>query len=342
MRWIDPGLGRRVGLRRVDSLTGAEIVGRKGGDYSGIAIPYFHPGSERVRDYRLRRDHPDMEYDVAGNFKVRQKYLSPPGRSNMLYLPPGVLQSFLRDPELPVVITEGEFKTLALWRAANHGAASRLRFLPLGVSGVYNWRGTIGKTVGPDGSRMDVKGAIPDLDWIVWAGRRVVIAYDADAVTKELVRIARSALAAHLRGRDALVGFLEWDVAKGKGIDDHLAAVGPEMVLDEIAHVDFAGSAWKKDLIRSKPPMNTTEGRILPVLANAIAAFRHAPEWGGVLAFNEFGFGTVVLKPAPWGVVPKGTGPITRIASPRSGSSDKESWFQSRSPGRPSRRMCCK
>jgi predicted P-loop ATPase len=31
-----------------------------------------------------------------------------------------------------------------------------------------------------------------------------------------------------------------------------------------------------------------------------------APEWGGVLAFNEFGFGTVVLKPAPWGVVPKG------------------------------------
>ena len=306
VRWIDPDLARRAGLRRVDSLTGAELVGRKGGDYSGIAIPYFHPGSERVRDYRLRRDHPDMEYDGGGSLKVKQKYLSPPGRSNMLYLPPGVPQSLLRDPELPVVITEGEFKTLALWRAANHGGRSRPRFLPLGVSGVYNWRGTIGKTVRPDGSRMDVKGAIPDLDWIVWAGRRVVIAYDADAVTKELVRIARSALAAHLRGRDALVGFLEWDVAKGKGIDDHLAAVGPEMVLDEIAHVDFAGSAWKKDLLRSKPPMNTTEGRILPVLANAIAAFRHAPEWGGVLAFNEFGFGTVVLKPAPWGVVPKG------------------------------------
>ena len=93
---------------------------------------------------------------------------------------------------------------------------------------------------------------------------------------------------------------------RGKGIDDHLAAVGPDIVLEEIAQVDFAGSAWKKDLLRSKPAMNTTEGRILPVLANAIAAFRHAPEWGGVLAFNEFGCGTVVLKPAPWGVVPKG------------------------------------
>ena len=291
----------------MDSLTGGEIVGRRGGgDYSGILIPYFLPGSDQVRDYRLRRDHPDLEYDAAGSLKAKRKYLSPPGRSNMLYLPPGVSQSLLGDPMLPVVITEGEFKTLALWRAAHHRASSRPRFLPLGVSGVYNWRGTIGKTVGPDGSRMDVKGAIPDLDWIVWAGRRVVIAYDADAVTKELVRIARSALAAHLRGRGALVGFLEWDIDRGKGIDDHLAAVGPDMVLDEIAHVDFAGSAWKKDLLRSKPPMNTTEGRILPVLANAIAAFRHAPEWGGVLAFNEFGFGTVVLKPAPWGVVPKG------------------------------------
>ena len=89
----------RAGLRRVDSLTGGEIVGRKGGgDYSGILIPYFHPGSDQVRDYRLRRDHPDLEYDAAGSLKVKRKYLSPPGRSNMLYLPPGVPQSLLRDP----------------------------------------------------------------------------------------------------------------------------------------------------------------------------------------------------------------------------------------------------
>ena len=306
-RWIDPELARRAGLRRVDSLTGGEIVGRKRRGLLRHSHSVFPP--------RLR---PECAITACAAI-IRIWNTIPPAISRS-----GRNTSALRAaptccisrpesanrscaiPTLPIVITEGEFKTLALWRAANHGAPSRPRFLPLGVSGVYNWRGTIGKTVGPDGSRMDVKGAIPDLDWIVWAGRRVVIAYDADAVTKELVRIARSALAAHLRGRGALVGFLEWDIAKGKGIDDHLAAVGPDMVLDEIAHVDFAGSAWKKDLLRSKPPMNTTEGRILPVLANAIAAFRHAPEWGGVLAFNEFGFGTVVLKPAPWGVVPKG------------------------------------
>jgi hypothetical protein len=152
---------------------------------------------------------------------------------------------------------------------------------------------------------MDVKGAIPDLDWLVWAGRRVVVAYDADAVSKEFVRIARSVLAAHLRGRGAVVGFLEWDIATGKGIDDHLAAVGPEVVLDEIAHVDFASSAWKKDLLRPNP-MNGAEGRILPVLANAIAAFRHAPEWGGVLAFNEFACGRSFSGQHPGASSPRG------------------------------------
>jgi hypothetical protein len=82
----------------------------------------------------------------------------------MLYLVPGISPPFLRDPALPVIITEGEFKTLAPWRLAHHRSTSRPQFVPLGVSGVYNWRGAIGKTVGPDGSRLGVKGAIPDLD----------------------------------------------------------------------------------------------------------------------------------------------------------------------------------
>ena len=70
-RWIDPRLALQAGLRRVDSLTGGEIVGRKGGNHAGIVIPYFHPGSDRVREYRLRRDHPELEYDSAGNLLRR-------------------------------------------------------------------------------------------------------------------------------------------------------------------------------------------------------------------------------------------------------------------------------
>jgi hypothetical protein len=39
-RWIDRRLALHAGLRRVDSLAGGEIVGRKGGNHAGIVIPY--------------------------------------------------------------------------------------------------------------------------------------------------------------------------------------------------------------------------------------------------------------------------------------------------------------
>jgi hypothetical protein len=70
-RWIDRCLADGAHLRRVDSMTGGEIVGRRGGNYAGILIPYFLPGSDRVREYRLRRDQPELEYDAAGNLRPR-------------------------------------------------------------------------------------------------------------------------------------------------------------------------------------------------------------------------------------------------------------------------------
>jgi len=78
-RWIDPALAERAGLRRVDALADGEIIGRKSDDYAGILIPYCLPGSDQIREYRSRRDPPDLECDAAGNLKPRQKYLSPPG-----------------------------------------------------------------------------------------------------------------------------------------------------------------------------------------------------------------------------------------------------------------------
>jgi hypothetical protein len=80
----------------------------------------------------------------------------------------------------------------------------------------FNWRGTIGKATGPDGQRMNVKGPIPDLEWIAWKDRKVIIAFDADAHSKDQVRIARAELAQDWRRRGAVVGFLEWDLAQGK------------------------------------------------------------------------------------------------------------------------------
>jgi hypothetical protein len=107
--------------------------------------------------------------------------------------------------------------------------------LPIGLGGVWNWRGTVGKATGPNGEPRDVKGVITDFDLISWEKRTALVAYDSDLRENESVRAARTGLMRELRNRGARVVCLEWDPATGKGIDDHLAAVGPHKVLEEIA-----------------------------------------------------------------------------------------------------------
>src|ERR1019366_3493861 len=119
-RWIDGNLAEAAGIRRVNAGIGASFMGRRdNGSYDGLLIPYIPPGESRVREWRLRRDRPEIEYK-AGKPKERGKCLSPPGCRNMIYFAPGVSPELFNDARLPIVITEGEFKTLALWRLANH------------------------------------------------------------------------------------------------------------------------------------------------------------------------------------------------------------------------------
>ena len=246
-RWITPELADAAKLERVDAATGREIVGQRHGDFAGIAIPYFLPGETAIREYRIRRDNPDLEAGSDGKIKERKKYVSPPGRGNLLYFPPPMPPELLSKVDIPVVLTEGEFKALALWRLSIH-ASETPRFLPVGLGGVWNWRGTVAKAAGRNGGRCDVKGVIPDFDLISWAVRRVIIAFDADSRGDESVMAARNGLARELRRRGAKVAFLEWDPTLGKGIDDHLGRVGPEKVLEEI------DAAWKvQDKAKDEP-----------------------------------------------------------------------------------------
>ena len=162
--WLTPEIIERALIRRVDDATGRELVGRngRGGEYAGLVFPYTLPGEERIREFRLRRDKPDLEHQANGKPKQRAKYLAPPGRGNMLYFPAGTTLEALADTTLPVVITEGEKKALALLRLATW-KCEQPRWLPIGISGVWGWRGTTGKATGPNGGRQDVKGVIPDL-----------------------------------------------------------------------------------------------------------------------------------------------------------------------------------
>ena len=232
--WLTSEDVARAEIRRVDDATGRELVGRGGrsGEYAGLVFPYLLPGEDRVREYRLRRDKPDIEYD-DGKPKEKAKYLAPPGRGNMLYFPPGTPPETLTDASLPVFITEGEKKGLALQRLAGW-ECDKPRWLAVAVSGVWNWRGTVGKTAGPNGERCDEKGVIPDFDRVGWQGRKVHICFDSDVQKNASVKAARNALARKLKGKGADVFFAEVpegsDGAK-QGVDDWLFALGPESVL---------------------------------------------------------------------------------------------------------------
>jgi len=236
---ISSELAESAMLRRVESAEGASIVGRNGSaDYSGILFPYAWPGEGRIRDYRLRRDRPELEQKADGSFSERNKYVSPPGRGNMLYMPPATDATWLGDSTLPIVLTEGEKKCLSLHGLSWHGlgdGAERPRWLSLGLSGVWNFRGTIGKAAGPDGDRRDVKGVIPDVERITWKWRKVTILFDRNVAGNDSVQAARYTLTNELRKRGAEVWWFNWpeDTPAGvNGIDDLIGVLGSEIVLD--------------------------------------------------------------------------------------------------------------
>jgi hypothetical protein len=303
-RWIDTDMAGEQFIRRVDSIAGAEVVGRNGtGDYSGLLIPYVWPGEDRVREFRLRRDHPDVE-----GGKLQRKYLTPPGRGNLLYIPVGADPRWLADVTLPMTICEGEFKAISLFRAARHKLnGERPRYLPVALSGVWNFRSVIGKSTDENGFRVDEKGIIPDFSRIQWEQRLVTVIFDRDVDGNDSVSAARAVLTKELQERGALVRWFQWppESPGAKGIDDLLSEIGPDPVLALIdaalprRPIEKGDRAWRNQLISSKDQKGLPGGP-KPILANAVTALRAAPEWAGVLGYNEFSLFTETRKPAPW------------------------------------------
>jgi hypothetical protein len=231
--WITPEIADSALLRRVADHEGREVIGHKGScDCAGILIPYYWPGEPGAFNYRLRRDHPDFKYNEQGKAKPDKKYLGPPKSANRLYVPPGVTLDQLSDPSISIALVEGEKKALALWRLARH-ETDKPRFIPIAIAGVWNWRGTVGKTNDSLGERIDVKGPIADLGRIAWQGRLVFIVFDTNVDSNDSVKWARMGISHELGKRDAKVDFVNLPADCGvNGVDDLLAVWGPERVLE--------------------------------------------------------------------------------------------------------------
>lgn len=180
-----------------------------------IVIP-FH-GPDGVNGYcRVRPDVPRKDRNGKD-----VKYESPKGQPNRAYFPPGDFD-YLTDPAQEIAITEGEFKALALTQ----------ELLPtIGLVGVFGWKAK------------DHQRLLPELERIAWNGRTVYIVFDSDYATNENVVNALAWLAKHLIDRGAKVRFVrlpDKNDGSKQGIDDYIAAMGPDAKREVRALLDAA------------------------------------------------------------------------------------------------------
>jgi hypothetical protein len=125
---------------------------------------------------------------------------------------------------MPIVVVEGEKKSLALLRLANLDfQRGDWLFLPLGLSGVWSWRGKVGTISTANGAQASVNGLIPDFSFLELSNREVTILYDSNVVSNSSVRAARNSLAKELTDLGASVHLVDIPVMEGvNGIDDLL------------------------------------------------------------------------------------------------------------------------
>lgn len=279
-------------LRNLNDKEGREMFhGRSGSDYTGILIPYRIPTVDGPVTFRLRRRNPEID---ARTKKPKGKYLSAPGDRNRLYIPPGITLEHLQDPTIPLAITEGEFKALALRRLAGE-PGERPRFVPVALSGVNNFMGTMGTQTNEHGARVSVKGVIPDFGLINFVNRDTAIVFDQDEKGMKVeVRRARHRLSIEARTRGANVGYLEWNFEDGKGIDDLLANKGADYVLAMLLRVEYnTASGWEAKLLV------TETGKPKALLDNVRLALENAPYFQGLM-FDEFSERIIKPTSLPW------------------------------------------
>lgn len=224
---IPPDLLAEAHVQRVSDREARDAFGiQYSGDKTGIVFPYYDVRNRRVTA-RLRRDNPEVDTDG----KPQNKYICAWGDRRHLYFPPGFTDTVKESSEVGIVAVEAEKSALAGTAWARRTGA-RLVFFALG--GCWGWRGRVGKTESSNGTRVDVKGVLTDLD--VCDGRKVYILLDSNVAAQPKVLAAERAFVAELRKRRCDVFTCRIPVLDGvNGPDDLIAVAGDDEMADVIA-----------------------------------------------------------------------------------------------------------
>lgn len=184
----------------------------------GYRIPYFsREGAVREDLYRYRflGDPRKKGFARMGTAKQR-RYTQPAHTPPGVYWPPFTdWAQISAQPEVPILITEGEKKS---------AASTKMGMPCLGLGGVWSFRS----------KGLGVR-LLPELRGVVWEGRTVYIAYDSDAVLNRDVCLAELMLADELTREGATVKVLRLpELIEGEkcGLDDYLLSEGSERLVE--------------------------------------------------------------------------------------------------------------
>lgn len=211
---------------------------------AAIKIPYFTPTEpaqamtswpQAAPFYRLRYLETPNDFNRV-TAKKQQRYVQPAASGVCAYFPRLMRgwQQVLQRPDVPLFITEGEFKA---------AKACKVGFPTIGLGGVYNWR-----------SNQHGHFFLPELEAIAWRQRHVYIVFDSDARSNPQVCHALNALGEQLQNRGAFPYYLPLPETEGNtktGLDDFLVAErDPKTALQKLVDanatlITLARPLWK-------------------------------------------------------------------------------------------------
>jgi len=200
-RWEDYGFHTStLKTYKIKDISASEATELGFGNvHDGIYITYPRDSDSRIR------------WHLTGFAAVASagKYGQKPNTLPAMYYPPTMGKLWMNNTSIPVVVTEGEFKAIAVDLLVNGDSPPIVA--PISVGGVFSWQSS--KT-GID--------LINDFKEVSWVGRLVYLAFDMDQTTNAMVSLALSRLTNKLCELGAFVMVVQWPAESGKGIDDYL------------------------------------------------------------------------------------------------------------------------
>jgi hypothetical protein len=272
---ISYAIQERARLRRVTQAEGFEEFGVKLESPGAIVFPYFLPwnGSHCVT-CRAREDG-----------KIERKYKAPYGDARHLYFAPVDLRWF-ENKSVPLFFVEAEKSSLAVLRFAED---HKFELVPVALGGCWSWRGRIGKTVTPEGERVDEKGPLADLD--AAHERDAYAFFDGNVETNKDVNVARERFIDTLFAKGAKrIRVINMPVTVEPGIngpDDFLGRYGDSAFFQLLFNAEVrTGPRKAASLPKGSEdlPEDCLDGRLGEICANQLGRFPRAYAWPALLA----------------------------------------------------------